>query len=105
MKKKDFIDFITLARFSDDIKKSTEYDFEEIKENEERTKKHEVLQKYIKKLKLANEEEVKLSNMVLELAVITEEELLEYNLEYYKVGMREGFKLLTTRKEFKWGKQ
>lgn len=104
MKKKTMIDLIVDARFSNEVETSTHYDFEEIVESKEREELHDKIQKYIETLKLPKNKEIKLSDMIFKLFYITEEELLKYNIEYFKVGIKEGINLVTIPREFKFRK-
>ena len=104
MKKKTMIDLIVDARFSNEVETCTHYDFEEIDENKEREEFHNKIQKYVETLKLPKNKEIKLSDMITKLYYITEEELLKYNIEYFKVGIKEGINLVTIPREFKFRK-
>lgn len=105
LKKKTMIDLIVDARFFNEIADATHYDFEEIKENKKREELHEKIQNYISKLKLPKDKENKLSNMILDLSYIGEEELLEFNIEYFKVGLKEGINLVTIPRKFEFHKK
>jgi len=104
LKKKTIIDLIIDARFKDEIDLATNYDLVEIKENKKRDELHEKIQNYIMQLKLPTKKANKLSDMIFNLAFITKEELLEQNIEYFKVGINEGINLVTIPREFKFRK-